>query len=96
MNKFRLDLVLQVFAKLDKNRNGSIEIDDILGVYDASKHPDVRNRKKTEEEVLGDFLDTFEAHHALQSGSNKGRDKSVSVDEFVEYYNNVSASIDDD
>lgn len=31
MNKFRLDLVLAVFAKLDKNRNGFIEIDDILG-----------------------------------------------------------------
>lgn len=96
MNKFRLDLVLAVFAKLDKNRNGVIEVDDILGTYDASKHPDVKNRKKTEEEVLGDFLDTFEQHHAIQSGNNKGRDKSVTVDEFVEYYNNVSASIDDD
>ncbi|KAL4465956.1 hypothetical protein ABPG74_004193 [Tetrahymena malaccensis] len=96
MNKFRLDLVLAVFAKLDRNRNGVIEVDDILGVYDASKHPDVRSRKKTEEEVLGDFLDTFEQHHAIQTANNKGRDKSVTVDEFVEYYNNVSASIDDD
>lgn len=33
-------------------------------------------------------------HHAL---SGKGvRDQSVTLDEFVEYYNNVSASIDND
>jgi len=35
------------------------------GVYNASKHPDVQSGKKTEEEVLGDFLDTFEQHHAI-------------------------------
>ena len=31
-----------------------------------------------------------------KSGNSKNRNKSVNVDEFVEYYNNVSASIDDD
>lgn len=57
-------------------------------------------------------MDTFEQHHAIQViiltyllltgydlkkvGVNSGRDKSVSVDEFIEYYNNVSALIDDD
>lgn len=60
MNQFRLNLVLSVFAKLDKNRNNLIEVDDILGVYNASKHPEVVSHRKTEEEVLGDFLDTFE------------------------------------
>lgn len=60
MNKFRLNLVLSAFAKLDKNKNSLIEIDDIIGTYNASKHPDVINGRRTEEEILGNFLDTFE------------------------------------
>ena len=36
----------------------------IIGVYTAKMHPDVRSGKKTEDEVLGEFLDTFEVHHA--------------------------------
>ncbi|EGR32539.1 hypothetical protein IMG5_078650 [Ichthyophthirius multifiliis] len=90
MNKFRKGLVMQAFNKLDKNKNGTIEVDDIIGVYNAKQHPDVRNGKKSEEEILGEFLDTFEQHHASL------RDRQVSTDEFIEYYNNVSASIDDD
>jgi hypothetical protein len=31
--------------------------------YNAQKHPDVRAGKKTEDEVLMDFMETFETHH---------------------------------
>ena len=36
----------------------------MIGIYSAKMHPDVRAGKKTEDEVLGEFLDTFEVHHA--------------------------------
>ena len=42
-----------------------MNIDDIKGVYNAKFHPDVKAGKKTEEEVLGEFLDTFELHYSL-------------------------------
>jgi hypothetical protein len=32
-------------------------------VYDASRHPDVKTGKKTEDEILIEFLETFEMHH---------------------------------
>ncbi|EGR31608.1 hypothetical protein IMG5_105900, partial [Ichthyophthirius multifiliis] len=96
INQFRKGLVMKVFNKLDKNKNGYIELDDIIGIYNAKQHPDVKNGKKTEEEILGEFLDTFEIHHAQATGNKQGRDKKVSKDEFIEYYTNVSASIDDD
>lgn len=35
-----------------------------VGVYNAKHHPDVLSGKKNEEEILGEFLDTFEVHHA--------------------------------
>jgi hypothetical protein len=78
---------------LDRDGSGVIDINDIRGVYSAKTHPDVKSGKKTEDEVLGEFLETFELHHSLNGGS---RDRSVTLEEFMEYYNNVSASIDND
>jgi Ca2+-binding EF-hand superfamily protein len=95
MNKKRRMIVKRCFDILDKNRNGAIELDDIRGTYNASKHPDVIKGKKTEDEVLGEFLDTFEYHFNLLN-DNKSRDRSISLDEFNEYYNNISMSIDRD
>lgn len=97
MSPARNILVQRVFAKLDRNSNGIVEVDDIRGVYNAKQHPDVRMGKKTEEEVLGEFLDTFEMHHSLfvrttQVGGQQ-RDSRVTPEEFTEYYNNISASI---
>lgn len=84
----------RAFDKLDKNGNGIIEIDDIKGVYNAKFHPEVKAGKKTEDEVLYEFLDTFELHHSLKNPSDK--DRQINIREFNEYYNNVSASIDND
>ena len=94
MNPFRKQLVRKAFDKLDKNGNGIIEIDDIKGVYNAKFHPEVKAGKKTEEEVLFEFLDTFELHHSIKNPSEK--DRKINFKEFIEYYNNVSASIDND
>ena len=94
MNGARKALVNRAFKKLDKNGNGIIEVDDLKGVYNAKNHPDVKLGKKTEEEVLSEFLDTFELHYSLMHPGSK--DKRISLDEFIEYYNNISMSIDDD
>lgn len=50
--------------------------------------------RKTEEQVLAEFLETFETHHNLVTGGRN--DSNVALEEFIEYYNNVSASIDED
>jgi len=86
--------VKKAFDKLDKNKNGIVEIDDIKDVYNAKNHPDVKLGKKSEEEILSEFLDTFELHYSLLHPGS--RDGKISFDEFIEYYNNVSMSIDDD
>ena len=62
MTQNRVQLVRRAFDKLDKNGNGIIELDDLKGVYNGKHHPDVKLGKKTEEEVLIEFLDTFEMH----------------------------------
>ena len=62
MNERRKNVVQQAFRKLDKNRNGVVELDDVRRVYDPRNHPEVRMGKKTEDDILGEFLDTFEIH----------------------------------
>ncbi|CAG9332419.1 unnamed protein product [Blepharisma stoltei] len=94
MNQFRRNLVEQAYNKLDRDKNGLLEIEDIRNVYSASRHPDVRSGKKSEEEVLGEFLETFEMHHNISDLSR--RDRKITKEEFMEYYNNVSSSIDED
>jgi Ca2+-binding EF-hand superfamily protein len=49
MNPARKKIVLQAFKKLDKDGNGWIDITDIRGVYNATKHPDVLSGKKSED-----------------------------------------------
>lgn len=60
MNQFRQGLVKQAFKKIDRDGSGVLDINDIKGVYNASSHPEVRSGKKTEDEILGEFLETFE------------------------------------
>lgn len=60
-------------------------------------HPDVRSGKRTEGEVITEFMETFEKHHSLLSEGKGGRgDGMVSLDEFIEYYNNISCNIEQD
>jgi len=91
MNARRKKLVQQAFNKLDKDGSGVIDLSDIKGVYNASKHPDVTTGKKTEDEILREFLKTFEVHHNTMN--DNASDGEVTLDEFMEYYNNISASI---
>ena len=94
MNPSRKRIVAQAFKKLDKDGNGWIDINDVRNVYNATNHPAVQQGKKTEEQILQEFLETFETAHAMRE--NDTPNYVVTKEEFDEYYNNISCSIDDD
>ena len=95
MNERRKKIILQAFKTMDKNGCGVIELDDIRDTYNAKMHPDVVSGKKTEEEVLAEFLDTFEYQFSLLN-DEKVNDSKVTFEEFLDYYNNISFGIKDD
>jgi Ca2+-binding EF-hand superfamily protein len=95
MNEFRMNLARKAFKIMDSNGSGEIDLNDIRGVYNAKFHPDVKSGKKTEDEVLAEFLDTFEYHFNLLN-PNHSKNRSISIEEWIEYYNNISMSIDED
>jgi len=94
MTPIRKAFVQKAFRKIDRDQSGILDIKDIEGVYNAKMHPDVKAGKKTEEEVLSEFLDTFELHHSLKHPEDK--DRKINLVEFTEYYTNISSTIDND
>jgi calcyphosin len=88
MNDRRMLFVRMAFDALDKDRNGVLEVSDLVDVYDARRHPDVLSGRKTQEDVFREFLESFDL-----AGLHTG---SVSLDDWTRYYLNISASIDDD
>jgi Ca2+-binding EF-hand superfamily protein len=74
---------------MDKDGSGQIDIKDVAELYDVSKNPDYIQGKKTEDEVLMDFLNQFDG----MKGNNDGK---ISWDEWLEYYTELSMSTPSD
>jgi len=49
LNDFRRALIEKAFRCIDRDGNGFLEIDDIKDIYNAKKHPDVMQGKKSED-----------------------------------------------
>jgi Ca2+-binding EF-hand superfamily protein len=94
MNKRRECVVMAAFSKLDIDNSGTLQIDEVKSTYNAKAHPDVASGKKTEDDALYEFLDSFDQH--LITSKDSLKDRSVSLKEFVDYYNCVSCSIESD
>ena len=94
MSQFRQNLVEKAFKTLDVNMDGEISIEEFHQKYNAQQHPDVKTGKRTEEEVLIEFMETFQQHHNNSTGHK--RDNKITIDEFIEYYNNISCNIEND
>ena len=87
LNDRRRQLVLLAFEILDSDHSGVVELNDISAKYNADKHPDVISGKRSRDDVLREFLDTFDTID---------KDGRVTAEEFIKYYGNCSSSIDDD
>ena len=94
MNENRKKIVEEIFNKLDINHLNAIEKEELISKFNAKNHPEVLNGKKTEDEILLEFIETFENTYNYLCGTEN--DGKVTLEEFMEYYENVSLSIDND
>lgn len=65
MNEARQQVIEAAFKKLDKTGDGIVTIEDLRDFYKAGRHPDVLAKRRTEGEILAEFLDTFEQHYSI-------------------------------
>eukprot|EP00003_Mantamonas_plastica_P019959 TRINITY_DN3233_c0_g1_i2.p2 TRINITY_DN3233_c0_g1~~TRINITY_DN3233_c0_g1_i2.p2 ORF type:complete len:143 (+),score=57.01 TRINITY_DN3233_c0_g1_i2:559-987(+) len=89
LNDERKKYVKKAFAVLDTDGSGAIELDEIFAKYNCDFHPEVLDGEKTAEEVLQEFMWTFEGIHG-------NKDDKVTYEEFEQYYTSISANIDND
>jgi Ca2+-binding EF-hand superfamily protein len=87
MNDYRVSLVKLAFDKLDRTGDGIVNIDDLKIAYNVEKHPKYISGEMSATEILNEFMEQWDTID---------RDGTVHFNEFVEYYNDVSASIDRD
>jgi len=82
-------MIQKVFAMLDKDRSAQITFSDVANIYDVSMHPDFLARKKTKDEIVREFLNSFD-------GARGNNDGVLTWDEFVDYYGDLSMAIPSD
>lgn len=93
MPRNRKLLVREAFEHLDQGSDNQVDLSDLMSVYNLSGHPEVVNGHMTEEEAAQEFLDHLESAGGSETDR---RDGVVTWSEFLEYYKQVSAMIDDD
>ena len=87
LNERRLGMVHQAYRVLDKDGSGQVTLKDIEMAYDVSFHPDFQSGRKSAQDVLKDFMTVWETHK---------KDAIVTIEEFEDYYKDLSATIDSD
>ncbi len=87
INEARRAVVRAAFQKLDANRNGVCEKEEIERVFNTKCDPRVVRGELTSDEALLEFIGNFEG---------KVKDGVISWAEFLDYYSNVSFNIDND
>lgn len=89
MNSTRKKAVLEVFQRLDYDSDGNVNIKDIQATFNAQEHPVVvSDAIFTADKLLKGFLAIWD--------ENQRNFGLVPYTEFIDYYNGLSAIIDDD
>ena len=92
----RRALIQKVFDSFNKDKNGKILISDMKNRFNPSRHPDVLKGSKTENKILGEFLDFLEIFREYYNNLHGGYTFNMGFQEFLEFYSEISLSIEDD
>jgi Ca2+-binding EF-hand superfamily protein len=94
LSPLRQSIVEKAFYSIDKHKKRQVDYFDICGSYDASRHPLVKTKENSVENVYNDFLNSLQMNHAI-SHLNKSN-FIITLEEFIEYYEYVSIFIEND
>ena len=88
-------LIQKVFNTFNKEKKNKVMTSEIKNKFNASRHPDVIKGIKTENKILGEFLDLLETFREYNNNLH-GFNFSMSFQEFCDFYSQISLSIKDD
>ncbi len=96
MNNIRVNLVKKVFDKFKKNKFGNIDLIDLKNFYNYKNHPDVILGIKNEKEIYNEFNDNLEIYKNYLNNIYHSNKLSFSLEDFINFYNQISLGIKDD
>ena len=92
----RRNIVNKAFNKLDIENKGILNMNIIKERFNPKGHPDFINGKKTQQEILAEFLDNFDYHFNLLNLGKNPNDEEITNQDFIEFYRYISIGIEDD
>jgi Ca2+-binding EF-hand superfamily protein len=103
MNSFRHAHFRNLVRKLDSQKLGYIQTNDIYKFYRIARHPKVKSGDMKEEEFKKNFLSVFDLLEPSSitdfnelSTSTDAKSPLITYEQFEEYYNGLSIIIDSD
>ena len=100
VNNNRRKILKLVYDKINEDNENYITVGQMRNLYNAKENPLVRQKKKSEDEMMAEFMDFIEYHFNLLNEKN---DDSIDInqikidfDNFVDFYKYISMFIDDD
>ena len=89
LSERRSAMVEKAFRIMDRDNSGAITVSDVAHMYDVTCHKDFIEGNKTKEEIIGEFLDTFD-------GARGNNDGVISKQEWFDYYTDLGVSLPSD
>ena len=100
LNESKLDIVEKIFLSLkydNSEENEEIPLSLIKNRYKAKRHPDVIGHRKTEDEKINEFKESFDINYnILNSKQNNNNSTLVDFDTFANFYEYVSFIYEND
>ena len=87
MNQTRKDVCDKAYAKMDSDGNGHVTMEDVRKTYNVDSHPKFQSGEMTADQIFGTFMGRM--------GDADG-DGQITKPEWYDYYNGISASVDND
>jgi hypothetical protein len=94
MNEKRKELVIKIYQ--DLLEDGYVNIKKMKCRFNSYKHPEVIKGNKTHEEAYGDFLECIQIYKEYMCNINKNNNDFFNLNEFFQFFNEISMYIEDD
>ena len=95
LNEERKYLLSLAFDKISGGKD-TVNINVMRTKFYPGGHPDVIIGRRTEQEVLAEFLDNLDYHFNLLNQGKNVEDEEITLQDFIEFYRYISVGIDTD
>ena len=92
----RENVIKNIFESFNKDNNGNVSLNELKTLFNASKHPDVINQKRSRGEIYGEFLDNIETYKEYLENMRGIYTSNLSLEDFINFYQIIGVDIEDD